>query len=62
VALEEVWPCWRRCGLGGGGTLLKGVWPCWNGCGRAWPYRRKYVTVGVGFEACLLASRKLFFF
>ena len=25
--LEEVWPCWRRCGLGGGVALLEEVWP-----------------------------------
>jgi len=38
---EEVWPCWRRCGLvgvgvafvgGGGVVLLEEVWPCWSGC------------------------------
>jgi hypothetical protein len=24
----EVWPCWRRCGLVGGGVaLLEEVWP-----------------------------------
>jgi hypothetical protein len=22
--LEEVWPCWRRCGLAGGGVALAG--------------------------------------
>jgi hypothetical protein len=30
----EVWPCWRRCGLVGGGVvLLEEVWPCWRRCG-----------------------------
>jgi hypothetical protein len=29
--LEEVWPCWRRCGLAAGGVaLLQEVWPCWK--------------------------------
>jgi hypothetical protein len=32
--LEEVWPCWNRCGLVGGGVaLLEEVWPCWRRCG-----------------------------
>jgi hypothetical protein len=32
--MEEVWPCWRRCGLVGGGVaLLEEVWPCWRRCG-----------------------------
>jgi hypothetical protein len=40
--LEEVWPCWRRCGLVGGGVaLLEEVWPCWRRCG---------MSLGVGFE------------
>jgi hypothetical protein len=27
--LEEVWSCWGRCGLAGGGVaLLEEVWPC----------------------------------
>ena len=33
VALEEVWPCWRKCDLVGGGVaLLEEVWPCWRRC------------------------------
>jgi len=45
--LEEVWPCWRRCGLVEGGVaLLEEVWPCWSGC----------ITVGVDFKSHFLAS------
>jgi hypothetical protein len=33
AVLEEVWPCWRRCGRVGGVALLEEVWPCWR-CGR----------------------------
>jgi hypothetical protein len=33
---QEVWPCWRRCGLAGGGVaLLQEVWPCCRRCGLA---------------------------
>ena len=43
--LEEVWPCWGRCGLVGVGVAMsEWVWSC----------GRKYVTVGVGFEAPML--------
>ena len=59
--LEEVWPCWRRCGLVGGGVacsrgcdpvgggvaLLEEVWPCWSGCG----------LVGVGVSLWVWAIR-----
>jgi len=44
--LEEVWPCWRRCGLIGGVALLQEVWPCW----------RRYVTMDVGFKTLILAA------
>jgi hypothetical protein len=45
--LEEVWPCWRRCGLVGGGVaLLEEVWPCWRRCGLI----GGNVTLGAGFE------------
>ena len=38
--LEEVWSCWRRCGLVGGGVaLLEEVWSCWRS-----------VSLGMGFE------------
>jgi len=40
--LEEVWPCWRRCGLVGRGVvLLEEVWPL-KRCG--------LVGVGVSLE------------
>jgi hypothetical protein len=59
VLLEEVWPCWRRCGLVGGGVaLLEEVWSCWRRCGlvgggvvlleEVWPCWRRCGLVGGG--------------
>jgi hypothetical protein len=52
--LEEVWPCWRRCGLVGGGVaLLEEVWPCWRRCGLV---GRGVVIVWVGFDILYSSS------